>query len=91
MSDAPELFAHVPGCPHCAAWVADPKSGSYGKVCRDCKARAIARSPGMWRALRGESNVEVREAILRNFGPDNLKAARELCHAWVEKLKGASK
>jgi hypothetical protein len=45
----------------------------------------------MWRALRGESNVEVREAILRNFGSSNLQAARELCHAWVEKLKGASK
>lgn len=89
--EAPNLFAEVPDCSACAAWAENPGSALYVTNCRDCKARAIARSPGMWRALRGESNVEVREAILRNFGPDNLKAARELCQAWVEKLKGACK
>ena len=86
-----DLFAQPTDCQACAAWAADSGSGLYATECRDCKARAIARSPGMWRALRGESNAEVREAIVRNFGPTDLQAARELCHAWVEKLKGASK
>ncbi len=92
MSDetAPDPFAPVPNCSPCAQWEADPKSGAYESDCANCKARAIARSPGMWRALRGESNVEVREAIARCFGAHNLKRGRELVHAWSQKLTGAT-
>ena len=89
--EAPNLFAEMPDCSACAAWAENPGSALYVTNCRDCKARAIARSPGMWRALRGESNVEVREAICRAFGAHNLKRGRELVHAWSQKLKGEPK
>ena len=89
MSDAAtDLFAQVQACPACAAWDADHKTGAYVSNCRDCKARAIARSPAAWRALRGESDVEVRAAIERNFGADNYREARKLVWAWIQKLKG---
>lgn len=75
-------------CAACAAWEADHQSGQYETGCEQCRARAIARSPAAWSALRGESNAELRDAIVRNFGDDHWKRGRELVWSWVNRLKG---
>lgn len=80
----------APECPACSTWNADRTSGQYVQACEQCRARAIARSPAAWRALRGESNTELREAILRNFG-DDWKRGRALVWEWITRLKGGAK
>lgn len=78
-------------CEACAAWLADNRSGRYEERCAQCRARSIARSPAAWRADRGESDVELREAIARNFGDGNEDRGRKLVWAWIKRLKDGRK
>lgn len=83
-----DLF--LEGCEGCAAWAADRTSGVYVAACDHCSARALARSPAAWRALRGETDVDIREAILRVFGDDRFEHGRLLVREWVRRLRAAA-
>lgn len=82
-----------PDCPHCA----DAKSGdqrwigTLDATCSGCQARRIAKSPAAWKAVNGQTGTEVRDEILRTFGPDRMKAARESVWQWIQRLGIAPK
>lgn len=61
------------------------ESGLYRSDCEDCKARAIAIGPDAWKAANGESNVPLREAIVKVF-PADPKAGRVLVWEWMKRL-----
>jgi hypothetical protein len=77
-------------CSACTAWKADRLNGMYVATCDDCNARALARSPGAWRALQGQSDTEIREAILRVFGEARYRDGRRLVWDWIQRLKAAT-
>lgn len=78
------------GCEGCAAWAADRTSGIYVASCDHCNARALARSPAAWRALNGQTDAEIRDAILRVFGETRYKHGRRLVWDWIQRLKAAT-
>ena len=71
-----------PDCPLCAA----PNSARMDGSCHGCRARDIAQSQAAWRALRGITDVEIRDAILATYGRDGYKAGREAVWGWIKRL-----
>lgn len=82
--DKPGMVA--PKCEACEAWSMGP-TGLFMANCDDCAARALAMSPAAWRALRGETDTEIREAIRRVFGEDHYARGRKLVWAWINRIK----
>lgn len=59
-------------------------------ICRLVAGPMAVESRGAWRALQGQSDTEIREAILRVFGEARYKDGRRLVWDWVQRLKAAS-
>lgn len=87
MTEAATPAAWAPTCRCCLAWQANPHSGLFAPGCDDCQARALAQTPAAWRAVKGETAVDLQDAILRVFGEDRYKAGRALVWAWMRRLK----
>lgn len=84
---APPDPADRPACPHCAAARAGELTGRTDATCLGCIAREIAASPAAWRALRGITAVDMRNAILRHWPGKSYEAGRRAVWAWCRLLR----
>ncbi|MFM2053907.1 MAG: hypothetical protein RL456_1944 [Pseudomonadota bacterium] len=71
-----------PDCPHCAK----PDTGLADTSCHGCCARRIAQSPAAWKAARGLTDVDIRNAIVSTFGQDGYRAGRLAVWQWMQRL-----
>lgn len=74
---------HKPDCPHCRK--ATP-SAQFDDTCHGCIARSIAASPAAWRAARGQTDTEIRAAIIQRFGEAGYRAGRLAVWDWMKRL-----
>lgn len=89
--------AERPDCPHCAAArasaAATPEgervraTGQSNASCLGCIAREIAASPAAWRALRGITAVDMRNAISRHWPGKSYEAGRRAVWTWCRLLR----
>lgn len=75
-------------CTACAAWERDHKSTEVADSCLECTARYLAGTPEAQRAARGQTAVELHEAIRRTFG-DQFDEGRRMVWRWMQRLKEA--
>jgi hypothetical protein len=71
-----------PDCPHCA----QPDAGMADSTCHGCCARRIAQSPAAWKAARGLTDVEIRDAVFTIFGQEGYRAGRLAVWRWMQRL-----
>lgn len=98
----PPAAADKPDCQHCAAARAAAAqthpgqrvalTGAVDASCLGCIAREIATSPAAWRALRGITATDLRNAILRHWPGSAYEAGRRAVWDWCQTLRiGASR
>ena len=76
-------------CPYCAAELAGQRVGLTDVGCSGCVARGLARSPAAFRALRGVTNMDLRDSIIGTWGSDLYPEMRQRVWNWIQRDRAA--